>query len=473
MNLRKLLSNFSAAVTAQGLAMLVSLIVTLSLPKMLSVSGFSYWQLFIFYTTYVGFFHLGLNDGVYLINGGRSRQAIDKSSVLSQFFVAAVAQSMCAVLIVAAALFCNLPGERSFVIAITAIFMPIYNLTLYIGFVFQAMNETKLFSYSAILDRFVFFILIASMLIMRVNSFEPYVAAHCLGAVCRLLFCLYFFRDFLSSRPERVREALKESAHSIRVGIKLMVATVASMLILGVGRAVIDVRWGIETFGKFSLALSVVTLFLSLISQASMVLFPALRQTDGQYVAKFYKSVQNALGLLFPAVYLLYFPMVWLLGLWLPQYKESLGVLAYLLPICVFDSKMNIGCTTLMKVRREESQLLIINVVSVAASAVIAVCGAYVIGSMYMVIGSMVVAIIGRSMYSEWYMARQLGVKQSALSFAEVALSLIFVALAVTQPAPLACAGYAVCYALFLILFRGSLRGLIAQARHLLASLHD
>ena len=326
------------------------------------------------------------------------------------------------------------------------------------------MNETKLFSYSAILDKLVFLVLMLMMLLMRVNAFEPYVVAHCLGALCRLLFCLYFFRDFLLSRPHRMREALRESANSVRVGIKLMVATVAGMLILGVGRAIIDLRWGLEAFGRFALALTMVTFFLSFISQASMVLFPALRQTDERYVAKFYEGAQNALGLLFPAVYLLYFPMVWLLGMWLPQYKASLNVLAYLLPICVFDSKMNIGCTTLMKVRREESKLLVINMVSVAVSAVIAVYGAYVAGSMYVVIAGMVIAIIGRSVYSEWYMARRLDVKQNALSLAEVVLSVIFVALAVTQPASVACAGYGVCYALFLALFHKSLHCLIAQA---------
>ncbi len=472
MNLRKLLGNFSVAVAAQGLAMLVSLIVTLLLPKVLGVTDFSYWQLFIFYASYVGFFHLGLNDGVYLINGGRSRQDIDKSSVLSQFAVAGAAQSVCAVLIVVAVLFGSLSADRSFVIVMTAVFMLATNLALYIGFVFQAMNETRLFSYSAIVDRLVFFVPMASMLIMRVNSFEPYVIAYCLGALCRLLFCLYFFRDFLASRPKQVREALKESAYSVRVGIKLMIATFTSMLILGVGRALIDMRWGIEAFGKFSLALSMVTFFLSFISQAAMVLFPALRQTDEQHVTKFYEGAQNALGLLFPVVYLLYFPMAWLLGLWLPQYQTSLVFMAYLLPICVFDSKMNIGCTTLMKVRREETQLLAINIVSVAASAVIAICGAYVISSVYVVIAGMVVTIIGRSMYSERYMARQLGVKRSALSLAEVALSLIFIALVITQPTLIACAGYAVCYALFLILFRRPLLGLVAQARSLRASLH-
>ncbi|WP_212741397.1 hypothetical protein, partial [Bifidobacterium moukalabense] len=153
MNIRKLLSDFSVAVVAQGLALLASVSVTLLLPKVMGVASFGYWQLFMFYATYVGFFHLGLNDGVYLINGGRNRSAINKSSILSQFFVAGILQTIFALVIVIAALFGNLPGERSFVIIMTALFMLPNNLALYIGYVFQAMNETKLFSFSSIVDR--------------------------------------------------------------------------------------------------------------------------------------------------------------------------------------------------------------------------------------------------------------------------------------------------------------------------------
>lgn len=469
MNLRKLLGNFSVAVLAQGLAMFVSILVTLLLPKIMGVTAFSYWQLFIFYATYVGFFHFGLNDGVYLIYGGKIRHDIDKSSILSQFIIAGIVQSVSALLIVIAIFLGPLSEGRAFVIAATAIFMVANNLALYIGYVFQTMNETKLFSCAAILDRIVFLIPMLIMMIMHIRNFEPYVIAHCFGAICRLLFCFYFFRDFLASRPKCIHEAMRESIQSIRVGIKLMIANIASMLILGVGRVFIDARWGIEAFGKFSLALSMVTFFLNFISQASMVLFPALRQTDQQHVAKFYENAQNILGLFFPAIYLLYFPLVWILGWWLPQYKTSLDVLAYLLPICVFDSKMNITCTTLMKVRREEGRLLSINIFSVATSAVIAILGAYAFSSMYVVIAGMVIAIIGRSLYSEWYMSRQVNAKQNGLGIVGVLLSVIFICLVISQTPLVAFSGYAICYMFLLFIYHKTLYSLISRARHMLS----
>ncbi|WP_171002163.1 lipopolysaccharide biosynthesis protein [Bifidobacterium moukalabense] len=460
MNIRKLLSDFSVAVVAQGLALLASVSVTLLLPKIMGVVSFGYWQLFMFYATYVGFFHLGLNDGVYLINGGRDRSAINKSSILSQFFVAGILQTIFAFVIVIAALFGNLPGERSFVIIMTALFMLPNNLALYIGYVFQAMNETKLFSFSSIVDRLVFFVPMISMLLLRVDQFEPYIIANCFGTICRLLFCLYFFRDFLRSKPDSIRVALKDSVHSISVGVKLMIATIASSLILGVGRAIIDMRWGIEAFGKFSLSLSMVTFFLNFVLQASMVLFPALRQTDNRHIAKFYKNTLDILDIFFPAVYLLYFPMAWILSLWLPQYQDSLTFLAYLLPICVFDSKMNIACVTLMKVRREETRLLVINIVSVAVCAVLSLWCAYLLNSMYAVVAGMVIAIIGRSIYSEWYMSRALGLQPSLASIADVMLSFIFIILTVRSSAAFAFCAYLTSYLIFLFLFRDNLKKL-------------
>ena len=41
-----------------------------------------------------------------------------------------------------------------------------------------------------------------------------------------------------------------DSIASVRVGIKLMLANLSSMLILGIARVVIDSVWGIETFGQ-------------------------------------------------------------------------------------------------------------------------------------------------------------------------------------------------------------------------------
>lgn len=41
---------------AQGMAILLNLMLNLLVPKVLGIEAFSYWQLFLFYSVYIGFF---------------------------------------------------------------------------------------------------------------------------------------------------------------------------------------------------------------------------------------------------------------------------------------------------------------------------------------------------------------------------------------------------------------------------------
>ena len=60
LNLKKLKLDSFAALGAQGLAFMCSVIMTLIIPKILGVESFGYWQLFIFYSSYVSYFQIGL-----------------------------------------------------------------------------------------------------------------------------------------------------------------------------------------------------------------------------------------------------------------------------------------------------------------------------------------------------------------------------------------------------------------------------
>ena len=53
----------------------------------LSVNDFGYWQLFIFYTSYVGFFHFGFNDGIYLLNGGKNYDELNYNEIGGAFWI--------------------------------------------------------------------------------------------------------------------------------------------------------------------------------------------------------------------------------------------------------------------------------------------------------------------------------------------------------------------------------------------------
>ena len=465
MNFKSLASNMAAAFAAQGVYFLASVAMSLLVPKVLGVETYGYWQLFVFYASYSGFFMLGLNDGIYLIEGGNTRGEIDKRAVNSQFRFGMALQLVVAAAIAVVAVFRAPEQQRSFVLFAFALYTVLYNLSGFLGYIFQAMNETRLFSYSTMIERLVFLVAIVAMFLMRVPDFEPYVLAFLLSKACSLGYCMLHSRDFLAAGSLGALESARLSLSSVKVGFALMVSNVASMLILGVARALVDGAWGIEAFGRVSFWLSMVNFFITFVSQASMVLFPALRQgTDGERRA-FYRCIRDAMEIAFPAVYLLYFPIAWSLSLWLPQYADSVRFLAILLPVCVFDTKMDLCCTTYFKVLREERTLLKVNLCALAGSAALSVVGVYVVGSLDAVLLGTVACIVARSLWSEFHLNKRLGVLSGSISLQEVILTIAFVVLALAAPAWAALAGYVALYVAYLLVNRVVTLDLLACVR--------
>ena len=134
---KKFKNNIFFAFGAQTVSMLMSIMMSLFVPKLLNVTNFGYWQLFIFYYGYVGFFHFGLNDGVYLKYGGVEYNKLDKDLIGSQFKMGAFFQSIFALLIMLFAFFFIKDNNRQFVLYATAIVLVINNVALYLGYVFQ------------------------------------------------------------------------------------------------------------------------------------------------------------------------------------------------------------------------------------------------------------------------------------------------------------------------------------------------
>lgn len=455
MNPRSILSNMSIAFVAQGFGLLLGVLQSLLVPKLLTVENYAYWQLFIFYIGYVGFFTLGLSDGVYLIFGGQSRSSVDKRSINSQFAVEVTCQLLFSGLIIILALLGKFGQDREFVLLCVSLQLVLQNTSTYIMYVLQAMNETKSSSYNAIIARIAYLLPLGVMLLLRVESYKPYVIAYVASSVVSVIYGLSRVADFRSAGLLSPKDALAESILSVRVGIKLMFANLASQLIIGVARFVIDAVWGIETFGQLSLSLSMVTFFMAFMAQASMVLFPALRQSRSEEIRTFYHLARDFMGLFFPLLYLLYVPLVWVLSLWLPQYVSSFAYLTYLIPICVFDSKMDITCTTLLKVMRQERRLLVINCIAAAVCACGTFVGAYLFHSIHFIIGSLVVTIIGRSVYSEMLISKKLGLGTSPIPFEEIAITALFIVFSSTMPPLVSMLCFFGTYVVFLVLNKG------------------
>ena len=422
----RLLNNIIYAFLAQGISLFLSIVMSLVVPKILGVDEYSYWQLFIFYAGYVGFFHFGLNDGIYLRTGGKQYEKLEYSLLGMQYKLSIILQTILAMCIVIGGWLVTKENERQMIILFTGVYLVISNASLYLGYIFQAVNQTKIFSMSVMLDRIV---VLASMIVLMsvgVRVFEPYVICYIISKLVALIYCIIKGKEIVFTKRTKILVACKEMWINISIGIKLTIANIASMLILGIGKMIIDMIWGIEAFGKFSLSLSLTNFFLLFISQISMVLFPTLRQLEDRKRREIYEIVRNAMGLLLPLVFVFYVPIKELLELWLPQYREGLKYLALLLPICTFDGKMQLLCNTYFKVLRKEKLLLKNNGIAFMLSLVLSLIGGYVVGDIYFIVVSLVLAIAVRSIISEIYLAHVLKIEVISGILQEALLVIIF-----------------------------------------------
>ena len=422
------INNIMYAFTAQFISILLSVLMSLLVPKMLGVEDFSYWQLFLFYLSYVGFFHFGITDGMYLKNGGISYDKIDKKEVVSQFWVL-LSIDFSFLLIISILSLVILKGSiRSYIIIFAGVYLLIANLNWYLGYLFQATNRVNLYSISVMIDKVIFLLFIIFAFIFDFKNLYVYIPFYTFTTFCALIFSIYNSKEILKEKPLSIKTSVIKAFNSAKIGINLTLASISSLLILGIGRFLVDKVWGIETFGKFSFALSLTNFFLLFIAQISVVLFPTLRKVKEDTAKKLFSKYNNILNSYLPIIYVLYIPMKIILGMWLPQYKVSLDYLGMLLPICIFDGKNQMINNTYFKVLREEKTMLKINLITLALSTVLSFISVFVLKNIYYVIITMLISIAFRSILGEVFLYKKLELKNKlSITILELVYSIVFI----------------------------------------------
>lgn len=253
-------------------------------------------------------------------------------------------------------------------------------------------------------------------------------ALYCVAQGVALMYCLICSRKVLRGGLAPLSPTLGLMFTDIKAGVQIMIAYYASTMILGFSRIAIDMNWDLTDFGAFSFALSIMTFVLAFVGQVSMVLFPALKRQSDADKAENFKSIKALLTVFLPLIYFLYYPICAVLGWWLPEYIHSLIYLGLVLPICVFDSEMNLLDTTFLKIYRKETALMMINAIAMVVS-IVAICfAAFLLRSIDFVAIFAMGSVALRSFIAETYLCKKCLASTISETFvSELSLALVFV----------------------------------------------
>ncbi len=421
------IKNFSYAFMANVVTMLISVIMTLFLPKILGVEEYSYWQLYLFYGTYIMYSSLGWCDGLYLKYGGKDYDKLNRKMISSQFWYLAIYETLFSVVFSCILMFFIQGIDKRFVLILAFISTTINILRYMLQYILEATNRIKEYSTIIITERLLFVGCVGICWLTHIDDYRFLVYSEVVARTIATLVGIFYCRSVVFAKPLPRKEVLTESKELIRGGYKLLCANLTSQLVIGIVRFAIENKWGTVQFGKVSLTLSMSNMLITCISAIGIVLFPTLRRTSEEKLPQIYMVIRTVIGVPSLAILMLYMPMKFILSMWLPQYAESLKYLAILLPMCVFEGRTQLLINTYLKTLRKENLILMVNILTVFMSLITTGISVYIFGNMDIAIASIIVMLVFKCFVAEMLISKLINIRIYKDTILEIILTAIFI----------------------------------------------
>lgn len=249
---KKLQKGIVAVLIANLVNVAFSLATNFLLPKYLSIESYAGIKEFQLYVSYVGLFHLGFVDGIYLKYGGKTLgKDVDKefSTDLSTMCIFQTVTTI-AVLIVAIIL-------RDRILAFFAISILPQNMSNYFKFLYQATGEFNLYGKAMNLTTISTFALnMVLLFVLRTDSVFWYIAGYVvLYFLIWIVLDVYFRKNHVLQKGTLF--SFKSFLSNIKAGFLLTLGNLSSIFLTSMDRWFVKALMDTLAFAQYSFAVSV------------------------------------------------------------------------------------------------------------------------------------------------------------------------------------------------------------------------
>lgn len=427
--IKKVLKNISYSFIANIISMIISVISVTFLPRIMSVEDYGAWQLYLFYMSYIGFFHFGWLDGICLRYGGCYFEKLDKIKFTSQFILLFIIEFIISIIaLIVINLFIENYLLKEILTFVSYILIPIILFT-FSTFILQITNKIKEYVYLTLLGRILFFISLMIYFNLDNRSYVELIYFDIISRILSLFYGIYLIKGILVFKLDRINNVVKEMWENISVGSKLLFANIAGMLILGIIRFGISQQWDVSIFGKISLTLNCSNFLMVFINAISIVFFPILKRIDESKIRDLYIKIRIGLTSILLGGLLVYYPLNSILSWWLPKYQDSLIYMAVLLPICLFESKVSLLTNTYLKALRKEKIMMKINLGVVIISFILTYISTVLLHDLNIAVISILLLFAIKSICSEIVLEKILEIQIKKDILQETILVILFVSI--------------------------------------------
>lgn len=422
----RILKNFSYTFFSNIVSTLISMLVTLTIPRLIGIESYGYFQLYMLYITFLGIFHLGWVDGMYLKLGGKSYDSLDSKLFSGQFKCFVLTEFIISIFSCVLFIITCENKDKMLVLLAASVCMLLYNSNIFIQFILLATNQIKQYASIIILDRLLYLVFVMMFLLFKGNSYKGLLIADLLSRMISLLYAILKNKRLLVSGTYKFSTYFAEIKENILIGYKVTFGGIAGIFITGIVRFMMEGKWGIIFFGKISLALTLSNLMMVFVNAVSMVVFPILKKVQTENLSFYYRKMRDMLMISVFTLMIFYYPVKNMLSIWLPAYSESLHYMSLMFPIIIFNSKTAMLINTYLKVTRRESIILISNLFSLFISVILGYISIFIISNPNLAVLTIVVSLAFRSIVAEKQLCNYLNINIGKDTFLEIAVTIFF-----------------------------------------------
>ncbi len=202
---RNVMKNLYYTVAANFATLGISVLLNLFVPKLLGVTEYSYWQLYVFYSSYVGFLHFGWIDGIYLKIGGEEYDQLNKRDLGTQFWYLMIFELFLSFFVAIWAWLFLPHSEQSVILILTAIVSVVTIIKTFVLYILQSTNRIKEYAQLSRNDRYLYVLFIAIYFSLGGRNFFWLILLDILSKLLVTLWGMSLIKDMLNVKLINLR----------------------------------------------------------------------------------------------------------------------------------------------------------------------------------------------------------------------------------------------------------------------------
>ncbi len=337
------------SIVSNLLTLVSGLVMGFIFPRFVSVETYAAYRTYILYAGYLGLFHFGFINGIYLKYGKYDYKDLPVKRFSLYTRVLSVSQLLVTVIPVIVLSLCR---KEFFLTPVFFVVLNIFfvNVNCYFALINQFTRRFSLDAVIQLIQTALQTIGFALLLVFKSDDYVKYLLVLTLVNFSVLLIHCFKSKEIIFSVSEAFDGSfLGEARDLISHGILILLSEYMGLIIIGIDSIVVNLFMSAKDFSVYSFTVSVVTVFFALVGIISKLIFPYLKRAQNDEYPNLYRKMKLYIAIFAAAVCGMAIVVNMLIPLLLPKYTDCIPLLKMLGVTAVLKGLQELLCGNFFK----------------------------------------------------------------------------------------------------------------------------